>query len=418
MHRVLDIKTAALPSDTGRFYHLLGAVPLQAFSTGSAAAVLGRTPEECAPLLATLVDADLLQTPVAGTFQFFPMTLSHAREDSQNQSQSEVEAALERLTAWYSAGAINAAGAIRPYRREAPELRPNPQTSPPQFPSLEAALGWLEREAPQIYALAEHLEGRNDRHAGYTLLSQLWALWAYRKDYPLWEACDALALRCADRTGDADGQARMLRRLGMLCAANGRYTEARAFLENAAAIFEDLDDDHRLAGVLNTQGVLLRYEDDLEGSVAKLTEAQRMYGELGDERALGLVAIDLAATELVRQRFESALPLLQFAAEYLDGSPDVFTLARRLALVGRAHGQMGESEQARDELDRAIAQMRACGSTTGLAEATIYLAEVAQADREPLVVHRLLHEAEGLLDEAGMSAKGWLRVRMNALSSA
>lgn len=417
--RVLDEKVGQLPSGARRLYYLLGACPLDVFSIGTVAAVLGHTPEESSPLLDELVNADLLNTDGADAFQFFPLVREHARRHNTEASPGAMSAVLDRLVAWYLAGAINAAGAVRPYRRDAPDAPTYQQVQPPQFDSRDSALGWLEAEAPQMYALAKHLSslGHDGNREALALMSQLWALWAYRKDFNLWEHCDTLGLGCAQVVGDIDGLGRMQRRLGLLCIHAGRFAEAQGLLDDAISSFEHTEDAHRVATAMASLGLLYLRSGDVNEAVEQLTLAFQLLDERGDQRQAALVLIDLAAAEITRGRPSNALEPLAQAEQVLGDSPDIPSRARALMLRGRAHGLMGDIEQARGELDHAAEQMHACGSTTGLAEATVYLAELARTSHDSLVMDGLLRRAEGLLDKAGVPAKGWLRVLIESLSS-
>jgi tetratricopeptide (TPR) repeat protein len=412
VYHALDAGYRALTTEVARLYRLLGALPIDAFTAPVAAATAQLTDRDAARQLDALADAHLLYESAAGVYRFYPLTALHARETTEVGESTNT--AVDRVIAWYLASAINAAGAVRPYRRARPLAPALPQLRPVGFTDLGAALDWLDAESAHLLAVARYCAQHQRARTGLEIASQMWALWAYRKYYPLWEAFDALGLSCARTLGDQHAEARMLRRLGLLCTHLGRYGEAREYLNDAAGIFERLSDEHRAATALNSLGVVELRDGDPEAAIAPLTRALAIHQERGETRQTALVLIDLADAEIERGHLDLALTHLGEADNRLEDSPDAYTVARARMLRGRAHIRAAAFDEAERELTTALDVMQRVGSPFGQAEALVYLSELAAStDKAHLAAHRRAEAAE-LLRQLGAPSAGWLSARIAA----
>ncbi len=410
----LDAGYRALPADAARLYRLLGALPIDVFTTAVAAAATQLTDQDAARLLGALADAHLLYESAAGAYRFYPLTALHARECTE--ASENAGAAVERVIAWYLASAINAAGAVRPYRRARPLAPALPLLRPAGFTDLGTALDWLDAESVQLLALARYCAEHQRARDALEITAQMWALWAYRKYFPLWEEFDSLGLRCARALDDRDAEARMLRRLGLLCTHLGRYREARAYLQDAAGIFEQLGDEHRTATAINSLGVVELHDGDPEAAIALLARALAIHQERGEIRQTALVLIDLADAEIERGRLDPALTHIRDAESCLKDSPDLYTVARLRMLRGRAHTRAAQFQDAEQELTAALALMRRTDSAFGQAQALYYLSELAASTEQAELAERHRAEATALLHQLGAPTSGWLRARIAAAS--
>jgi tetratricopeptide (TPR) repeat protein len=417
MHAVLEGVVGELSQDAQRVFRVLGALPIGRFAPAAAAAAAGLPVSDTIGLLAELAEAQLLYKTAQEGYRLYPAAAWLSRELAADAPRSERGDAVERLSLWYLGSAVNAAGAVRPYRRDVPERPDGLQVSARQFTDMAGALEWLDAEAEQIYVLAQQLsEGRSVTRAIY-LLGQLWALWAYRKRYRLWESCDTLALHYAQVRCDKDAQARVLRRLGLLCTQLGRYTEADAYLSDAAALFEDLGEEHRSAGALGSRGVMFLRKGSVELARAQLNQALTLHRRLGDTRQVGLVLIDLANAEIERGSPSTALSLLHEAELALGDSLDLYSLARLRMITGRAHGLTGDSEQAARELSEAHEAMVACDAEAGAAEVLIWMAELEHTTGQIDAMQQRLLQATERLDYLDVPETSWLRQRVSVLTS-
>lgn len=417
MHEVIDACYRQLPPEAARMYRILGALPLSWFTAEAAAAAAAVSVEHAITLLGQLVEANMLGEEGADAYRLYELMSLHARELQEDADDpDEARGAVDRLTRWYVCCVVNAAAAVRPYRRDDPTLPEHTDLTPLQFDDRPQALDWLDTEAAQAITLARHCAKQHAWRTVLDLVGPLWSLWAYRKQYPLWERADALGLQAARALGDRDWEARMLRRLGLLTTHMGRYPQARGYLTEAAAIFQQLGDQHRAATVINSIGVLYLRGGDPDRAVEQLTRALAIHRARGENRQIALVLIDLADAEIHRTRPHAAAQFLQEARERLAGSPDAGTVARALMLTGRAHTHTGLLDQAAEELDQALSAMRAAGSAYGQIQALGYLGEHAERCAEPERAGEHYRSAAELIERSGMPARSWLATHISSLS--
>jgi tetratricopeptide (TPR) repeat protein len=413
MRDVIDDSYRHLPESARQMYRALGALPLAAFTPASAAAAAALSVRQARELLDRLAEANLIYERGQESFGFYPLIAAHARDIVREPLHvREARDANSRTIAWYLGSAINAAGKIRPYRRDIPDLPEHPEVEPLAFAGLADALDWLDREDDNILTLARTA----DHDTALAMIGQLWALFAYRKKYPIWEEADTLGLYCARATDNRDQEARMLRRLGLLTRDLGRYPEAEAYLTAAAEIFQDLGDQHRAATARGTLGVVQLRQGRSAQAAETLTRVLEAHRESGEQREVALVLIDLADTHIELGQPDAAIENLREAADHFDTSPDEGTRARLTLLLGRAHTHTGRHQAAEQELADALTSARHNGSTTRQIEALMYQGELAARTGRPDLARSLLAEAGALRETAGIPRAGWLPTKISALA--
>ena len=430
---IIDACYRELTPEAARLYRVLGALPLSRFSVAPAAAGVDLAVEDVSPLFRLLVEASLLQQVGEDSYSFHELVRLHASEVSrggdvpadgrsagENGSTARGRDAVVRAEQWYLATAIAAAAAVRPYRRDQhaePREAAGLSSPPLVFASQREALDWLDGEAPQLLGLARHAAEHGRPGVALRITLQMWSLFAHRKYYRIWQEFDLLGLRCARELGDRGGEARMLRRLGLLSNDLGRYEEAAGHFGAAAALYEQLGDRHRAARVIKSLGVVAIRRGDTETAIGRLHQALEMHGELGDERHCALVRVDLAYALIQAGRPWEALGQLGLAGQALRDSADLSTGARLRMLTGRARGQIdGDLSAAEAELDAAVESMRALNSVTGQAEALAYRGELAERAGLPTEAEIHYERAAELLGTLSAPSSGWLRYRISSLS--
>jgi tetratricopeptide (TPR) repeat protein len=416
LRQVIDVCYRELPQDAARIYRILGALPISRFSAAAVAAACALTADDAREALRLLADANLLQQTGPDGYAFHDLVRLHAKETSDREEfRAERDGAVARTTDWYLAGAIAASTTVRPYRRDVPA----PVTgvaAPLEFEDLNCALDWLEAEAPQLLSIARHASAHGHAELALQVSAQMWALFVYRRPYELWRAFDLLGLECARALGDTGWQARMLRRLGRMYTDVGRYEEATDALTRALQLYTESGDRHREATVLNSLGVVLLRRGEARDGAEVITRALEIHRDLGDTRQIGTVLIDLGDALIESDRSDQALALLLEAAESLDGSPDVYSLARLRTLIGRAQARTGAYAQARNSLDAALEAMRSVDSGFGRAEALGYLGELAERLDEQVTAESCYTQAAELLTGLGAPQETWLVHRVRGLT--
>ncbi len=165
--------------------------------------------------------------------------------------------------------------------------------------------------------------------------------------------CYQVALEAAMHTGDQHAQARLYALTGELLRKQGNYAEARIWLDQARAMFEDLEDQSGVAQTLNyagsmatQQGNYLRAHELYEGSlvIRRNLNDQPMIASLLSN--LGILAYHLTDVNRARDLFEQSLAMRREVGNPLwiaNSLDNLGMLALDQADYAHAHGYIEES---------------------------------------------------------------------------
>jgi tetratricopeptide (TPR) repeat protein len=418
MRQVFDIAYRELPEDASHVYRILGAFPIADIVTGAAAAASRLDVAATEEALETLVDASLLEPLGADRYRLHDLARLDARGRFETAtSVTERKEPLDRLIDWYLHAAVTAAATIRPYQRDAAAPVRYPPESGLSFPGIDDALDWLETHRSDLLTLAQAASASGDHARAYELASRLWALWAYRKYYRLWSEFDELGLRCARRLADRVGEAKMLRRLGLIEHDIGRHRHAIERFTQAIALWRDLGEEHRIA-TLRTSIALARLRSgDPPAAIAELEQALATHIRLGDTRQVALVRLHMAEALIESGRPAEALAAVRQAQTYLAEAPDPASRAYALVLAGRTLGMTGHATEGERTLAEAIESLRHQRSETVLAEAIGYAAELAERTGRRETALEYYRRSRDILRALDLPATAWLTERISGISA-
>jgi len=137
----------------GRLFRLLGLHRGPEFSTWTAAALLGTSPEAAETALERLVDAQLLAAVGLHRYAMHDLLLLFAREQAaRDEPEAQRRAALERMLDCYLATMQRAQQVLQPGDPGGAGWRVEAQTPP--LRSWTAALVWFEQERANLLAAA------------------------------------------------------------------------------------------------------------------------------------------------------------------------------------------------------------------------------------------------------------------------
>lgn len=304
---------------------------------------------------------------------FHDLIRAHARDlAGQREPGPDRSAVLARIAGWYLCNCAEAERLLQPYRHG---LRRDVAPPPREGPEVtaETALDWMEAERHGLRAVVE--AARDDLPAAsWQLADAMWPLFLYRGHYREQLAISRAGLDAARRCGDAEGQARMLDRIGMAARHLGRPDEAASCFQQAHVLWRNLGDTRKATGTVRKLGWI----------AAERGEAIRLYLQALDgyqdpgtanPREAALAMIDLGNALAASAREDEAGPVLQEAARLLDGHPDPYNQARALAALGRA--QASRPGQALALLNSALEIMTRLGVVPARAEILETLALIA-----------------------------------------
>ena len=376
----LDLSYGALPARAVRMYRLLGLFPGTQFSGGLAAAAAAVPVAEAERLLGTLTGASLLDDEAGGQYRFHDLTRLHAREmASEHEPETARDEAVHRMVGWYLAAARSASLTVTPYRAGtdlAVDVR-CPPAEPLRFPDRDTALGWLDRELPNVLAIARLAAGSGQHRAAWQLADAMWPVFLYQGRHAERLQLDRLGLQAARDEGDALGEAKMLYRLGTAVMDAGQLDEAEGCIRQARAAWDKLGQPGRVAGSLRRLGYIAMARQCPGEAAAWFTQALAAYRQLADARHTALTLSNLAGALTEDGRPHDAITALEEAGPLLAGFPDPYSQAVVLTRLGRAHEHAGNPGAAVRYLGQALRAMREIGSARGEADALTALGDLA-----------------------------------------
>lgn len=398
----LDLSYRSLDPAAARMYRTMGLFPGSQFGSGVAAATAAVTQAEAIRLLGLITDANLLDDTEGGHYRFHDLTRIHARETAEREEPvSALDAAARRMTDWFLAAVTSAGQVVTPYRRDQPRDIRYPSAAPARFPDPARALDWLDRELPDVIAVARFAAGRGLVTAAWQLADAMWPLFLYRGRYTERMAFDRLGLDAARAAGDRLGEAKMLNRIGLAVLHLGRLDEADMYFQEARRTWEELGDRARAAGCLRRLALVAAERNRPDDAIDCFTPALSAYRELGDARHVALTLGDLADVLTSADRPREAITALCEAGSLLAGTDDYFNQGRVLIRLGRAEAQAGELTAADGHLSHALRSMREIGSLRGQAEALMALSRLAEQTGQPDRARQQRAEAREILTRTG-----------------
>lgn len=220
-------------------------------------------------------------------------------------------------------------------------------------------------------------------------------------------SCKALEIAQADQ--DAGLRVLCLHALSEVLIARGNFPEARRRLEEAIRIDGErkTPDPELMARRVRQLGIVLFKLDDAAGSMAKLSEAARMYEEIRGQSdpETGIVLAELGAAYRAAAKYNEAEKCFTRALAIHDrcrGRQSAEAL-RDLMELARTLAEAGELKRAAAEYERALAlQENLIGGGFGeLAEMQLALAGVYTDQGNYRRARELLTHAVGGLRSAG-----------------
>jgi tetratricopeptide (TPR) repeat protein len=230
----LDLSYQDLNADLQRLYRRLGLHPGPDIDPHATAALLDASLQEAGRMLEQLLEAHLLQEPVAWRYRFHDLTRAHAAHTAtRDETEDGRYQAVDRLLDYYRHTAAVAMDAAYPYERERRPQVPPTRTPCPTLPDPPAALDWLDGELPNLLAAAryanEHARPAHLLHLSTILHRHL----RTRGHYPDAETLHQQALTTACATGNQAAEIEALNGLGHIHRLQGRHTPATNHYQQA-----------------------------------------------------------------------------------------------------------------------------------------------------------------------------------------
>jgi len=143
----------------------------------------------------------------------------------------------------------------------------------------------------------------------------------------------------------------------------GQRDGARARLDEARAAYTAISDEHGLARVQHSLGLLAQEDGNRAAATALFRDAQTRHAALGDERFSAIARFDEGALLLEDEAPAAARTVLLDAVERLEALGDRRQVALGRALLGVCAARLDDKTSARALLDQALGEAEAMRDT-------------------------------------------------------
>ncbi|GAA2736261.1 BTAD domain-containing putative transcriptional regulator [Actinocorallia aurantiaca] len=369
----LSLTHDGLPAQHRRLLRLLSLADGPVLPGWLAGALLDDDRPRPADLLEALVDVQMLDVVAVeptGEFRyrFHEIIRMFAREQlAEHDSPAARRAAAERMTGGWLALAEQAhrkiyGGDFTVLHGRAPRWR---------FPDGYAAelladpLDWMDREHVNLVAAVDQAAQAGLDEACWDLATTMVSLFEPRGYTDLWERTHQRALEAVRRAGSERGTAALLASLGTLHLNRRQPALSRAYLDEALALFDRLDDRHGAALCLRDLALLERLSGRDDRALELYELAMRDFDRVGDIVGRAIVLTQSVPIVDRRGEGERALARLEEALAIYRSVGYSGGEARALRRLGQMLLQRGEAVEAEGKLAEALALVRAGGDLIG-----------------------------------------------------
>lgn len=387
MTTIEELSTAYedLPGPAAALYRLMGASAVTCYDSATLSVLTELAPPAGNYLADVLVQAGIAEVR-AGTYSLEPSAHLHARilaEECETYQLRQIEAACDRLYAFYAAAAGAAERLITPSHRGLWERQP-PVEAGAEVPFVleeAAALDWLEVRLPTYMQVITAAFAEERYSLCCELAHRLWPLWL-RRDHPA-ERDRALTLGLAAarlvRSETAAGQ--MLTTLaGAVCEHD--LITSYSYNRQATALYADIGDNLGMAQAINGIGRNLLQAGDPDRAEGCFRDAEQLRTDAGYVRGAALSRQGRGRAALALGRAADAAGLLEDAGRSLLSEADHYDAALTLAYHAEALAGLGDLDGALGELATASAALHPAASAHGKSLVANIKARILEAANE------------------------------------
>ncbi|MEJ2852062.1 MULTISPECIES: tetratricopeptide repeat protein [unclassified Saccharothrix] len=395
---VFDLSYVELPARHARVYRLCSVNPGTSFGVGAAAAAAGEPSPDIAPVLADLVDKNLLNEVGDERYGFHDLLRAHARQHAEWHSAAEREAALWRVVEWYLDGAVAADRVIVPDR---PRVGPRYDAVPPGFGDVGEALDWLEAERDNLVAATREAADQGRPDLAWQLAEAQWGLYLHRRHLADWVATHELGAEAARLAGNTVAQSRLRLQLAIGYVNQGRGDDASREVALALDLATTAGDLGSVATALRQLGRIARTGGDSEAALAYFRQSLDVETTLGRARGVAFAHRRIAEALTDLGRHGEAITEFTTAETILADLAQTVELARLRSVMAHPLLALNRVDEAAQLLEAAHPVLARTGSPSYLAAVLLPLAEVARRRDDPTKARDHLRAAADAYTAAG-----------------
>ncbi|WP_034270623.1 AfsR/SARP family transcriptional regulator [Actinospica robiniae] len=356
VYRAFDLSYRMLSAAHRALFWLAAHQPTPDLGIHAAAALADVDTTTADVLLETLVQQHLIEEISRHRYRLHDLLRSFAaHEPPDGQDTIEIDAALERMTAFYLATAAHAERTLRPTRRLPARVPTSPLVAELATDAPAGAHRWLETESANLLALAAHTDTPGHRHAGI-LAAILAPYFDRRGQWP--QAVEILtrAHRALAAAGNGPPDADLAQLLVHLTAAHvrtGAFGDATDTATSALNAWRALHDDRGEADALLELGRIHWRSGRHEDAVSAYRDSDELYARLLLPHGRVLAHYHRALVLFDQNRFIDAVSAARRALEIADDGGDPALVCEVLINLAELYQRTGQIEHATRYLERA-----------------------------------------------------------------
>lgn len=423
VHAVFSWSIQHLSEQAARTFRRLGLHPGPDLDPYVAAALTGLAPSAARRLLDELVSAHLLHRTGPGRYGMHDLLRAYAADLTLVHDAAQGrDAACDRLLGYYETAAYAAVNTLYPAEVQ---YRPDDSWAGAPIPDLTepaSARDWLQTERSCLVAIAEH--AADHRRSAYVVgLARILHRYVNSTRAVDLSTVSTHALRAAEEVGDLNGQAHVLRQLGVADSQVGQFDAAVEHHRRALALFRQTGDttgeahtlsnlatidhrrgDHKAALDGHQRAVALARQagdrfveatalnnlagaEDRLGNNANAYDACRkalaIFRELGATYCESIALNNLANAEMGRGEYSLAFKRLRRSLAVVQALDVVVMKAYVLDSLGELHVRLKEPTEASSCYQQAYDAYGEIGDVHGQVWAVNGLGEAAQLAGDP-----------------------------------
>ncbi|WFE26979.1 BTAD domain-containing putative transcriptional regulator [Solwaraspora sp. WMMD791] len=371
-----------LDPPAARLFRLLGLHPGPEVSVAAAASLAGEPVPAVRPLLAALVEANLLTQRRLGRFDQHDLLRAYARELAVAvDSADDRDAAARRLLDHCLHTAHAADLGIDPYRlaTSAPLPKPDPAVTVLDHDGQQAALAWLRTERPVLLALVGQAADTGHDWYAWQLAATLVTFLDRQGHWHDLAACQATALAAARRDRSVAGQVQAHRGLAIAYTWWGRTADALAAYGRSLDLNRELGDREGQADAYLGLCWVCARDGDLDAALDRARSALALYRAVDSPAGQAKALNNIGWLQARRGAFDTALTCCTQALELHERHANRHGAALSLDNLGYIRHQLGEYGAAADCYERALALHRRLGDRYDEADVLVNLGETHDA---------------------------------------
>lgn len=408
----------ALSPAAARLFRALGLHPGPDLSAPAAASLAGVAPAAVRPLLAELIQANLLAQPNPDRYGFHDLLWTYAADRAQTEeSQQQRSEVSHRLLDHHLHTAFPAAMLLNPHRQPMamPMLAPRPGTTPERLSNRDEAAAWFTAERAVLLALVKRAATDGfDRH----VWQLAWASQDHLDRWGYWEdqvANQHAAIQAARRQGNLAAQAHAHCAVSTACARMSRYDEAHTQLRHALEHYGALDDRAGQATVEYQMGWLSNRQGNHDQALHHARQALRLYRAAGKPILAARALNSLGWGYALRGDYARARPRCELALDQMRLLGDVTFQAGTSDSLGYIYHHLGDYAVAVSHYRRALELFRDLDDRYYEADTLNHLGDTHLAARDPDASRDAWQQALAILEQLAHPDATVVRTKLEAL---